>query len=75
MFQNGFTLLSSESQLDLNNNLDEVAPIKTFNIKSTFKFGLSESTKELIQKRDHTRSLIKNSTNQEKEFYSSSTRN
>ena len=35
--------------------LDVCAPIKTFTIKSHYKFGLSEGTKDLIAKRDQTR--------------------
>ena len=45
---------------NINEALDEVAPIKTFKIKSTFKFGLSENTKELMKERDHIRNRIKN---------------
>ena len=35
--------------------LDVCAPLKTFTIKSHFKFGLSEHTKELMKKRDDAR--------------------
>ena len=42
--------------------LDEVAPIKTFKVKSQYKFGISDSTKVLMAKRDDTRKKIKNSS-------------
>ena len=53
---------------NINEALDEVAPIKNFKIKSSYKFGLSDKTKELMRIRDHTRNQIKNSTNQEKQI-------
>ena len=34
--------------------LDEVAPVKTFSVRSHFRFGLSTETKELMQERDNT---------------------
>ena len=40
--------------------LDEVAPIKTFTIRSQYKFGLTDSTKNLMHDRDVTRGRIKN---------------
>ena len=46
--------------------LDEVAPFKTFEIKSQNKFGLSEETKNLICKRDKTRASISKTTSIEK---------
>ena len=49
-----------------NEALDEVAPFKTFKIKSQYKFGLSEETKKLIYKRDRTRSSISKATSSEK---------
>ena len=39
--------------------LDKVAPIKTFTIKSNYKFGLSDEVKTLMKKRDSTRQKIK----------------
>ena len=42
--------------------LDEVAPVKTFLIRSQYKFGLSVDTKELMHKRDVTRGSIKNAS-------------
>ena len=39
--------------------LDEVAPYKSFTIKSQYKFGLSLETKDLMYKRDQTRKKIK----------------
>ena len=46
--------------------LDEVAPVKSFTIRSNHKFGLSDSTKDLMKKRDHTRNSIKNASGQNK---------
>ena len=40
--------------------LDEVAPVKTFIIRSQYKFGLSDDTKKLMHDRDVTRGSIKN---------------
>ena len=39
--------------------LDPIAPIKTFTVRSNHRFGLSDSMKELIKKRDQTRMSIK----------------
>ena len=47
--------------------LDEVAPMKTCRIKSSYKFGLSEKTKELMRARDLTRNKIKTCNGTEKE--------
>ena len=40
--------------------LDEIAPYKSFIIKSHYKFGISKSTKDLMKKRDQTRENICN---------------
>ena len=47
-------------------SLDEVAPYKTFTVKSHYKFGISEETKELMAKRDQTRMNIKTAGQNEK---------
>ena len=39
-----------------------MAPIKTFTIRSQYKFGLTESTKNLMHDRDVTRGRIKNAS-------------
>ena len=46
--------------------LDQVAPVKSFTIRSNHRFGLSDSTKELMKKRDQTRSKIKDVSGNEK---------
>ena len=46
--------------------LDEVAPVKTFTIRSNHRFGLTDSTKELMKKRDFTRGQIKSASVQQK---------
>ena len=46
--------------------LDHVAPIKSFIVKSHYKFGISEETKDLMLKRDNTRLKIKNAEITEK---------
>ena len=38
--------------------LNEVAPMKSFTVKTQYKFGLSDKTKSLIQARDKTRQSI-----------------
>ena len=47
--------------------LDKVAPEKTFSISSNHRFGLSESTKELMRKRDRTRQSIHAASGKEKQ--------
>ena len=42
----------------IQNALDELAPIRSFKIRSQHKFGLSEYTKNLMKKRDSTRAGI-----------------
>ena len=42
--------------------LDLAAPVKTFKIRSNHRFGLSDSTKELMKKRDRTRNSINKAT-------------
>ena len=42
--------------------LDEIAPVKTFTVKSQYKFGISDSTKLLMAKRDNARLQIKSAS-------------
>ena len=46
--------------------LDLASPLKSFKIRSNYRFGLSENTKELMKKRDKTRNAIKNAAKMEK---------
>ena len=46
--------------------MDEIAPIKTFTVKSNYRFGLSENIKKLMKQRDVTRSNISKANNQQK---------
>ena len=46
--------------------LDLASPLKSFKIRSNYRFGLSENTKELMKKRDKTRNAIKNAAKKEK---------
>ena len=66
MFFWGDPKMKFESKMDLNQMaekltstldeaLDEIAPMKTFTVKSEYKFGLSDRTKKLMRDRDHTR--------------------
>ena len=72
--QDWFTVEDCENVDDMveafNNNiiraLDAVAPVKKFVIRSGHRFGLSESTKELMKKRDRTRKSITTAKGQEK---------
>ena len=43
--------------------LDEVAPFRTFTIKSKYKFGITAETKLLMKQRDDTREKIKSASN------------
>ena len=52
---------------NVNRALDKVAPVKTVTIRSNHRFGLSDSTKELMKKRDKTRRLIQTSSGNEKQ--------
>ena len=47
-------------QKNINEALNEVAPIKTFTIRSNYRFGLSDETKQVMHDRDVTRGKIKN---------------
>ena len=51
---------------NINRALDSVAPVKTFTIRSNHKFGLSDSTKELMKKRGKTRFDIQKASGREK---------
>ena len=46
--------------------LDEIAPVKSFTVRSNYKFGISEETKKLMADRDQTRMKIKKSENNQK---------
>ena len=48
--------------------LDEIASIKTFTIRSQYRFGLSENIKRLMHERDCTIGKIKNATSDEKKI-------
>ena len=50
----------------INVSLDKVAPFGTFTIRSNYKFGLSDETKGLMQKREAARSRIKTNTGNQK---------
>ena len=41
-------------------SLDEIAPVRTFKVRSHHKFGLSDQTKALMKVRDQTRANIHN---------------
>ena len=56
----------SEFQEAVNLALDQIAPVKTFTVRSNHRFGLSEDTKELMRKRDSTRNAIKSADGGEK---------
>ena len=51
--------------------LDEVAPYKSFLVKSNYKFGISAKTKELMRKRDTTRANIKKAKGNERSILTS----
>ena len=51
---------------NINNAMNEAAPMKTFTVKSQYKFGLSENTKNLMKQRDQTRCNISKANNQQK---------
>ena len=51
---------------NVENALNEVAPVRTFTIRSNHRFGLSDSTKELMQKRDQTRAKVSTAVGQQK---------
>ena len=46
--------------------LDMRAPFKTFKIKSHYKFGISNETKDLMSKRDNARLLMKTASKSER---------
>ena len=48
--------------------LDKIAPFKSFIVKSHYKFGISNVTKEIINKRDHTRQNISKAGPTEKQI-------
>ena len=50
----------------MNTALDEVAPIKLFTVKSNYKFGISDDTKEIMKNRDATRAKISKASTKEK---------
>ena len=52
--------------LNINEALDDIAPYRTFTIKSGYKFGISEKTKQLMKDRDINRKRISQSKGQEK---------
>ena len=46
--------------------LDQVAPVRSFKIRSNHRFGLSEEVKELMRKREKTRAEIRGASTKEK---------
>ena len=51
---------------NINESLDEVAPLKSFIVKSNYRFGISPETKNLMKSRDETRAKIKQASSNEK---------
>ena len=49
-----------------NKALDIVAPFKSFQVKSNYKFGISPETKDLMRQRDSTRANIKKAKGSER---------
>ena len=49
--------------------LDEVAPFGTIVIRSNYKFGLSDVTKDMMKKREAARLMIKNSNGNQKQVW------
>ena len=47
-------------------SLDDIAPYRTFTIKSEYKFGLSSETKDLMAKRDQTRKKLSSADQNER---------
>ena len=52
--------------LNIQAALDQVAPVRTFKIRSNHRFGLSEGVKELMKKRDKTRAAVSKASTKEK---------
>ena len=50
-------------------SLDEVAPFGVITIRSNFKFGLWDETKDLIKQREAARNKIKSSVGNEKQLW------
>ena len=53
----------------ITNSLDEVAPYGLITIRSNFKFGLTDETKDLMKQRETARKNIKSSTGYEKQVW------
>ena len=47
-------------QKNIEEALNDIAPVKTFTIRSNYKFGLSDETKKVMHERDVTRGKIRN---------------
>ena len=50
-------------------SLDEVAPFGVITIRSNFKFGLSDETKDLMKQKEAVRNKIKSSVGNEKQLW------
>ena len=60
-----------DEKVELFNNaikeaLDEIAPVRTFKVRSHHKFGLSDHTKNLMKTRDLTRAGIQKASSKER---------
>ena len=53
----------------ITNSLDEVAPYGLITIRSNFKFGLTDETKDLMKQRETARKNIKSSIGYEKQVW------
>ena len=51
-------VMVTKFQTLINQPLDEVAPIKTFKIKSQYRYGIYDSTKQLMKSRGNARQQI-----------------
>ena len=58
--------MAENFNINIEEALDEIAPYKTFTIKSNYKFGISNNTKEMMKKRDKTRANISKAKGNEK---------
>ena len=53
---------------NITEGIDEIAPVKTFTVKTHHKFGLSDATKKIMSERDNCRIKMKNASSNDRKI-------
>ena len=77
-FQKDWSIITETEELDLSvekftklltESLDEIAPMRSFTVKSNYIFGISDETKSLMKSRDEARQTARKVAANQKQLW------